>query len=152
MATKAQRRQRLIELITDSPIRNQQMLQSRLALEGISVTQATLSRDLSDMGVLKSPDRYLPPPDAAIERPGGRAVGRSLEQSLLSIDFGAAVVVLRTPPGHADALAIELDRERSDDVLGTIAGDDTIFIAVRDRSRAKNLVDRLTKMASRMVS
>lgn len=148
MTTKAQRRNRIIELLSDFPIRNQQMLQSRLALEGINVTQATLSRDLNEMGVLKSPDRYLPPANGTAVTTNGSHVRRSLEQSLLSIDWGSSMVVLRTPPGHANALAVELDREREDDVLGTIAGDDTIFIAVRSAQAARTLVDRLKELVA----
>lgn len=149
MATRIQRRQRILEILTEYPIRSQQMLCSRLALEGITVTQATLSRDLNEMGVLKGPDRYLAPGGERGTPADRRLVERTLEKSLLAIDTAGAIVVLRTPPGHADALAIELDRARTSDVVGTIAGDDTIFIAVRDRTRAKALVARLTRMANR---
>ena len=148
MVTKAQRRQRILELIRDSPIRSQQMLQDRLALEGITVTQATLSRDLADMKVLKSADGYLPPQEPGNPSAGARVVEQSLERMLLSISTATAMVVLRTPPGHANALAVELDRMRTEGIVGTLAGDDTIFIAVESEAVASELSSQLRRMAS----
>ncbi len=147
MVTKAQRRTRILELIRDYPIRSQQMLQDRLALEGVQVTQATLSRDLTDMRVAKSADGYLPPQEPGNPNAGARLVEQSLERTLLSINTATSMVVLKTPPGHANALAVELDRQRPESVIGTIAGDDTIFLAVQSGADADALRDQLKRMA-----
>ena len=149
------RHQRIEALIGDVPIRSQQELQSLLAGEGIHVTQATLSRDLRELDVLKSADGYRLPGDAgpANGTANGSArdgrLGRLLRRELLGADAGGSLVVLRTAPGHADALAIEIDRSRAPGILGTIAGDDTVFVAARSEKQARTVLKRLRAMADR---
>ena len=153
MAGRRLRHQRIKALISDQAIRNQQELQELLAVGGISVTQATLSRDLRELEVSKSPDGYRLPGDVGRLPSNGEAresrLGSLLRREALGLDAGGGLVVLRTAPGHADALAIEIDRLRAPDVAGTIAGDDTVFVATHSQRQARSLLERLRALANR---
>ncbi|MHC4447709.1 MAG: arginine repressor [Planctomycetota bacterium] len=147
MIGKAHRRHRILELLEAHNPGSQYELQELLAAEGIAATQATLSRDLHALGVSKSPRGYvLTAPRETVE-PNGRSLERTLERELLSADHGGNTVVLRTQPGHANALAVEIDRARLAEVVGTIAGDDTVLVIARSAARAKALVTRLRARA-----
>lgn len=132
MTTKAIRHRRILELLEDAPVESQAELRDRLASEGLDVTQATLSRDLADLGVLKGADGYRLPG----ERPAAPAesrVAEAMRRQVTDLDVAEAMVVLRTRPGYAHAVAVELDALRDPSVVGTIAGDDTIAVLVRTR-------------------
>lgn len=166
MATKGQRHARIARLIQEKPITSQQELAERLSRAGIEVTQATLSRDLQQLGVLKGPSGYvLPQPQAIAPYSGaGHRLGtlaaaprldqiatqleRTLRRELRTIDAAGHLIVVRTDPGHANALAVELDRARLPDVIGTIAGDDTVMLVARRTGAAARLVRKLRTMAS----
>ncbi len=143
---KTRRHAAIRTLIAAGEIRSQQELGQRLAREGIEVTQATLSRDLSEIGVLKGPEGYQLP-GAGAAPPSEEAFARILRRELLSASVGGTLVVLKTPPGHGNALAIELDRASAagalKGVLGSIAGDDTIFLAASSELSARRLAKEL---------
>jgi transcriptional regulator of arginine metabolism len=107
-----------------------------LAGAGIQVTQATLSRDLEELGAVKVSGSYLIPEDG--KRPlreaeqGPARLLRLLRELLTGVDASGNIAVLRTPPGAAQFLASALDRSGLTDVVGTIAGDDTILVVARD--------------------
>ena len=153
MATKAQRHERIARLVQDHAIHSQQELSERLSRAGIEVTQATLSRDLQHLGVLKGPGGYVLPQAAAN---AGRApvkaentpLQRTLRRELRSIEAAGNLVVVRTDAGHANALAVEIDRVRLPEILGTIAGDDTLLLVVRRPEIAARLVSKLETLAS----
>lgn len=117
---------------------------------GFDVTQATLSRDLKELGLVKRAS------DGAYQRPGaapGRAVDgevvlrRAVAEYLRHVDQVEQLVVVRTDAGQAQPLALAIDRASSPDVVGTIAGDDTILVIARDRRRASAVVRRLEAWA-----
>jgi transcriptional regulator of arginine metabolism len=147
MPTPLQRRQRIAELIARETIRTQDELQHLLERRGISATQATLSRDLRAMGVAKSPGGYVLPGAAPAAGDDGDALARALRSELVSVEPAGTLVVLRTRPGHANALGIEVDRSRWPQIAGTIAGDDTVFVAARSGERARQLADRFRTLA-----
>lgn len=135
--TRAGRHARIVELIRDSTIRSQTELAELLAGEGVQVTQATLSRDLEELGAVKVSGAYLIPEDG--KRPLRETTGqgparllRLLRELLTGVDASGNIAVLRTPPGAAQFLASALDRSGLTDVVGTIAGDDTILVVARD--------------------
>ncbi|MBX3364169.1 MAG: arginine repressor [Phycisphaeraceae bacterium] len=143
------RRQALIaSILRRQHVESQDQLQAILAEQGITVAQATLSRDLRALGVVKGPSGYFlpdqPGPLPAYE-PG--ALARTLGMFVRSVDVGGNLVVLRTGPGHAQIVALELDRSPPENILGTIAGDDTIFIAARSENRAQQLAESLRRNA-----
>lgn len=119
---KRERQQTILSLIQAKPIGTQEDLRTLLERAGVTVTQSSLSRDLEELGIVKQHGHYTLP----------RANGASA-RGLLSLDqAGDSLVVARTMPGLASAVAVEIDAAALPEVVGTIAGEDTIFIAVRD--------------------
>lgn len=141
------RRALILSWIRERQVKNQVGLGELLAARGIEVNQATLSRDLRAMGVLKGPEGYELPPDpaAAAADDAATALWSAVHGWLSTATPAQNLVVLRTPPGGANPLAIALDRARWREVLGTIAGDDTVIVVTRRgveaRRIAKSLLD-----------
>ncbi|WP_308285835.1 arginine repressor [Actinoplanes hulinensis] len=136
-ATRAGRHARLVELIRTRKVKSQTELADILAHEGVQVTQATLSRDLEELNAVKVSGIYYIPEDG--HKPlrestshGPARLIRLLRELLTGTDSSGNIAVLRTPPGAAQFLASALDRSGLSDVVGTIAGDDTIFVVARD--------------------
>lgn len=159
--TKAARHARISRVITNGAIRSQSQLLEVLADAGIQVTQATLSRDLMELRALKvhTVDGlvYTLPPEGG-EYHAGRQSGqeahlaqrlaRLAAEVLVSADSSGNLAVLRTPPGAAQFFASAIDQSVLPDVLGTIAGDDTVLVIARDIDGAAGVVDRLLELAS----
>jgi transcriptional regulator of arginine metabolism len=139
-ATKAARHGRITELIRNNVVRSQTELAELLAVSGLQVTQATLSRDLEELGALKlrgvdggAPVYRIPEDGGPRPMEGGTSrLSRLLGELLLSYQGSGNLAVLRTPPGAAQYLASAIDRASLVDVIGTIAGDDTILVVARD--------------------
>jgi transcriptional regulator of arginine metabolism len=147
------RHETILALVRAHPVRSQGQLQRLLRRRGLAVAQPTLSRDLRDLGLAKTPRGYVAP-DAVPARfvpPGRRDVrlGRALRGFALSVRAAASLVVVRTPPAGAPPLARALDEAGLAEALGAIAGDDTIFIATRDERAARALARRLTVALTR---
>ena len=140
LATKAARHGRITELIRNNVVRSQTELAELLAVSGLQVTQATLSRDLEELGALKlrgvdggAPVYRIPEDGGPRPMEGGTSrLSRLLGELLLSYQGSGNLAVLRTPPGAAQYLASAIDRASLVDVIGTIAGDDTILVVARD--------------------
>jgi transcriptional regulator of arginine metabolism len=147
--TKAARQALVTTLIDGADVRSQAYLAALLAARGVQVTQATLSRDLEELGASKAHGRYVvtnvvAPWTAADTQ---SRLGRLAEELLLSAEPAVNMVVLRTPPGGADLLASALDRAGLPEVAGTIAGDDTILLVCREVTDAAVVADRLLRLA-----
>jgi transcriptional regulator of arginine metabolism len=158
--TKSARQQKIIDLLESTPIRSQTELADRLASAGVTVTQATLSRDLLDLDAVKirTPDGALvyavpaeggdrTPLMARRSSPSGTRLARLAGELIASADHSGNLVVLRTPPGAAQYLASALDKAELDGVLGTIAGDDTVLV-IGHNPDGGALVRRLLDLAS----
>jgi transcriptional regulator of arginine metabolism len=154
--TMTARRARIRELLTSTDVASQDHLRLLLAAEGVHVTQATLSRDLDRIGAIKDTSRdgavrYIVPADPVIARlapPGGMdTAARIVAEVLVSAEAAQNLVVLRTPPGAAMYLAGTLDRAVSDDIVGTVAGDDTVMVVMRSNEAAGDLCTRLLELA-----
>ena len=150
--TRTARHARIVELIRDRAVRSQTELAELLAAAGVQVTQATLSRDLEELGAVKVSGAYLIPEDG--KRPLRETTGqgparllRLLRELLTGADASGNIAVLRTPPGAAQFLASALDRSGLSDVVGTIAGDDTILVVARDATGGKALAEKLAEWA-----
>ena len=135
------RRQRIVALLRRQPLSSQAELQRRLARAGIEVNQATLSRDLRDLGVVKGKHGYELP--AGPGAGAGQDLWLTVRGFLLRATAAQNQVVLRTPPGGAQALGLALDQAELREVVGTIAGDDTVLVICPDPSKAKALAKRL---------
>lgn len=136
--TQAARRIRVAELLSAQSIHSQEELRSLLAEEGFAVTQATLSRDLVDLGAIKLADgdgRHVYALGSTRgDEPGvdTQRTARAFHDLVVSVDHSANIVVVRTPPGGAQYLASTIDRAQWEAVIGTVAGDDTVFLVTRD--------------------
>jgi transcriptional regulator of arginine metabolism len=158
-STRVARQARIVELVTSMGIRSQTELAKLLAGEGIEVTQATLSRDLDELGAVKLRGAdggvpvYVIPEDGSPVRgvQGGTSrLTRLLGELLVSADHSGNITVLRTPPGAAQFLASAIDRSALHEVVGTIGGDDTLLVVAREPLSGKDLADLLTGMAARV--
>jgi transcriptional regulator of arginine metabolism len=157
--TKAARHARIAELVRTRAIKSQAELVALLAEVGLTVTQATLSRDLEELGAVKlrgadgEPSVYVMPDEGegplrpSVDAPA-RMV-RVLEELLTSAEANGNLVVLRTPPGAAQYVASALDRSGLPDILGTIAGDDTILVIARENDGGEKLAENLRRWAQR---
>lgn len=151
-ATKTARQALVRELLLGRDVRSQAQLVTLLADRGVAVTQATLSRDLDELGAVKSRSgtglAYALPEDSGADPSANLARLRRLcEELLLTAQACANLVVLRTPPGAAQFLASAIDAAAPPQVLGTIAGDDTVLVIARDPCGGPALADRFTGLA-----
>jgi transcriptional regulator of arginine metabolism len=147
---KARRQAFILELIDREPVRTQEQLRRRLRQRGFDATQATISRDITELGLVKRAG------DGAYQRSGEATA--SPESALTALERAAAsflrsvvrvqqLVVIRTGVGQAQPLAIAIDRARLPEAVGTIGGDDTILVVARSPRRATELVKRLEAFA-----
>ncbi|EID81596.1 MULTISPECIES: arginine repressor [Rhodococcus] len=154
--TRAGRQARIVAILSNNPVRSQTELAALLAAEGIDATQATLSRDLEELGAVKlraadgGAGVYVVPEDGNPVRGvsgGTDRLSRLLGELLVSTDASGNMAVLRTPPGAAHYLASALDRASLPDVVGTIAGDDTILVVAREPLSGAELAAKIESLA-----
>lgn len=134
----SQRRAVITDLLQEGAVPTQQALAHRLHSLGISATQTTLSRDLAAIGAVKTSDGYIAgdvvptpsTPTPASDDLGGPVIGASV---------GSAMLILKTPPAHAHPVARRIDALGDEDILGTIAGDDTVLVATRSLAAARRI-------------
>lgn len=133
---KRERQQKILSLIQARPIGTQEDLRVLLERAGVPSTQSSVSRDLEELGVVKQHGFYTLP-----RTNGGPRRG------LLSLDqAGDSLVIARTVPGLASAVAVEIDAAGIQEIIGTIAGEDTIFIAVRDAKQQRAVIKRIWEL------
>jgi transcriptional regulator of arginine metabolism len=138
---KAYRHGQIIKLVRARRLHTQEELADALREQGIAATQVTLSRDIRELGLVKTSDGYSQTPNpSAPSVPGFDSIAREF---LLDVRLAQNLLVLRTPPGHANALASALDNAEWPEVTGTIAGDDTVLVVAPDSQAALLLQSRL---------
>jgi transcriptional regulator of arginine metabolism len=141
------RRQAVIRgIVAREPIRSQEQLRRRVKAEGFDVTQATLSRDIREIGLVKGGmDGAYQAPAQVVANPttATSLLQRALGEYLTGVNRVQQLVLLRTGPGRAQPLAVALDGAQLPEVVGTVAGDDTILVIAPDTRRARALVKRL---------
>ncbi|MGH3620646.1 MAG: arginine repressor [Sciscionella sp.] len=156
--TRVARQARIVQLVTQMAVRSQTELAKLLAAEGIEVTQATLSRDLDELGAVKLRGAdsgaavYVIPEEGSPVRAvqgGTSRLGRLFGELLVSAEGSANLAVLRTPPGAAQFLASAIDRAALHEVVGTIAGDDTVMVIAREPLSGGELAKRFGALAAR---
>jgi len=148
---KSRRQAIILELVDDEALKSQEWLRRRLRQRGFEATQATISRDIKELGLVKRSG------DGAYQRPGAEALNpesglnalaRTTAEFLVNVERVQQLVVIRTGRGHAQVLAEALDRARVPEAVGTIAGDDTILVIARGARGAAALVKRLKDYSS----
>jgi transcriptional regulator of arginine metabolism len=133
---KDTRQRRILSLIRAKPIGTQDELRSLLERAGVPATQSSVSRDLEELGVVKHHGHYTVP-----QANGAAARG------LLSLEVaGESLVVAHTEPGMASAVAVKIDGAAIEEIVGTIAGEDTIFIAVNERKAQRTVIKKIWEL------
>jgi transcriptional regulator of arginine metabolism len=150
MSSKEQRQAALLELVQQRAVRSQDEMVALLQERGFTATQASVSRDIRELGLVKAGGRYAPvsavtgeaPTDAASGHQAIPAPSTSYNSELITActPAGANLVVIRTKAGAASIVAADLDRRTMPEIVGTLAGDDTIFIAVPSRAAQGRLL------------
>ncbi len=123
---KQRRHQAILDLVSSHPVHTQQELAQALAERGLPATQATVSRDIQELRLVRTADGYQPPPSAV-------AVFREHVTEVTVVEF---VAVIRTGPGTANLVAYNIDQAKLPGVAGTVAGDDTIIAVLAEREAA----------------
>ena len=145
---RRKRQLKILELISTRPLHTQEELADALAGEGWDVTQSSVSRDINALKLVKVEGAYQRPsrmaPDAA--HPDERRIAEGV---LTAEPAGDAMIVLHTPPGEANRVAVAIDRLAWADVVGTLAGDDTIFVASRGGEAQRKLLKHFRQFTSR---
>ncbi|MBZ5534457.1 MAG: ArgR family transcriptional regulator [Acidobacteriia bacterium] len=138
--TKQLRHEAILRLVRLKPVPNQQVLQQELRKVGLEATQATLSRDLSELGLVKTVEGYkllaqvIEPPHAS-----NSELRRMLREFMREATAANNLLVVKTPTGSANALGIALDNAALAEIVGTVAGDDTILVVTRSAATARSL-------------
>ncbi|HEX8031465.1 MAG TPA: hypothetical protein VF491_23515 [Vicinamibacterales bacterium] len=149
---KARRHSAILDVVEQEDVRSQEQLRQRLSSRGFEVTQATLSRDIKELGLLKrSSDGAYQPAGAESRSSAASALdtlGRALSEYLLNIEPVQQLIVLKTGAGQAQLLGLAIDKSRLPEVAGTLAGDDTILVIARDAKSALAVAKQLRDLAS----
>jgi transcriptional regulator of arginine metabolism len=142
-ADRRQRHRKILELISTRPVRTQEDLAEALTAQGWEVTQSSVSRDIAALRLVKVDGAYRRPPPRVLR--GDPDESRVADGVLTVEPAGDALVVLHTPPGEANHVAAALDRLAWPEVMGTIAGDDTIFLAVKNAAAQRRVLRRVRR-------
>jgi transcriptional regulator of arginine metabolism len=134
---KVYRRTQIVDLLRNEEVETQDDLRRKLARRGIHVTQATVSRDIEDLGLVKTRTGYHLPEAAEPMAPPQPTLAIVLKEFMTEARQASNLVVLKTRPGNAHSVAVALDAEPWEGVVGTLAGDDTIFIAAPSSRQAE---------------
>jgi transcriptional regulator of arginine metabolism len=145
-ADRRKRHLKILEVISTRAIHTQEELAEALAQAGWDVTQSSISRDITALRLVKVDGAYRRPPrGSTTQDPDERRIAESV---LSSEPAGEALVVLHTPPGEANRVAVALDRLAWPDVVGTIAGDDTIFLAVKEERAQRRVLREVRRLTT----
>jgi len=148
-SAKTFRHGQILRLVTAERIANQEELRRRLSIRKLRVTQATLSRDLHELKLVKTPEGYRPatalPEEAAAMPP----LTRALSEFLLDIRPAENLLVLKTPPSGAQPLAAAVDGAKFPEIAGTIAGDDTVLIITPNKRQRAALQQKIESFLNR---
>ncbi|MDA8096843.1 MAG: arginine repressor [Desulforudis sp.] len=146
---KTKRHLKVLELVRENEITTQEDLARRLRSAGFPITQATISRDIKELGLVKATTgnktRYLPPREQVAGLNQDRLI-RVFRDNVWEVEAGDNLVVIKTLPGAAQSVASAIDGAKLPEILGTVAGDDTIFVAVRSKQKAPGVVRRFMEM------
>ncbi len=141
---KSFRQGQILRIIRNKGIHTQEELARELGVVGIQTTQVTLSRDIRDLGLVKTGEGYR----ALSTEESGPKLADVVDEYMQDIRVAQNLVVVRTSPGNANSLAIAIDKEELDEVVGTVAGDDTILVITPDSETATKFRQKLLELIS----
>lgn len=139
----------ILRILTDQEVHSQDELRNLLRQRRLRVTQATLSRDLHELALVKTAHGYRPLAAAAHQDPAApvpATLERALAEFLLEVRSAQNLLVLKTPPGSASVLAAAIDAEHWKEIVGTIAGDDTLLVITSSRGAARVVTQRIAEL------
>jgi transcriptional regulator of arginine metabolism len=153
MSVKASRQRALTALLRTRQVSSQARLLDLLRAQGFDATQATVSRDLEELGAMKLRTAdgnlvYALPEEDGAPEVSREQLGQTIAMFLLSAVPAGNLVVLRTPPGHAQAVASAIDRSNLPEVAGTVAGDDTVLVVCADRTSGRTMARQFRELMS----
>jgi transcriptional regulator of arginine metabolism len=143
---KRYRQGQILKVLAGKAVASQDELRRQLGHLGMRVTQATLSRDLRELRLVKTTEGYRPLATAAAEETAQNTLGRALKEFLLDIRPAQNMLVLKTPPGGAQPLAAAVDAERWKEIAGTLAGDDTVLLITPSRGARAAIQKRVEEL------
>ena len=150
---KTERHRKILELISDNAVTTQEELLSMLSGAGFRVTQATVSRDIKELRLVKiqsADGRYIYAKPSQERQTGDMEGFRSIFlQALLHIDYAGNMVAIKCKTGMANAVCVSMDQLHWKGIVGTLSGDDTIFVLMRNEEQAAEFVDQLHKISRR---
>ncbi len=148
---KLRRQQLILEIIESKPITTQEELAQELRNRGIPTTQATISRDIKELQLVKVPTagdvyRYARPQQQLESPRSQERLRRLFQDAVVDVDFSENIIVVHTLPGAAQGVASAIDQVGWREIIGTVAGDDTIFVIVKPREIVMQVVERLESL------
>lgn len=150
---KTWRQKKILEIVQNQTVETQEELARALQEAGFNVTQATVSRDIKELGLVKVPGdkgfvRYATSDDIMV-RPSDERLKRLFRDSVTGIDYSENLIIIKTLPGEAQGVASAIDRSCWPEIIGTVGGDDTILVIVKPKESALGIVKRFTELARR---
>jgi transcriptional regulator of arginine metabolism len=146
MISKKARQGKILDVTRNQQVRSQEELSSILRQDGIGVTQATLSRDIRELGLVKMRGGYRIPEEGHPGLPE-EMLRRAFKQFVLRTDVSGNIVMIKTSPGNAHSVGVVLDATQWPGMLGTVAGDDTIFVLLRSSRWGKKVLGRIQELS-----
>jgi transcriptional regulator of arginine metabolism len=141
---KSFRQGQILQIVRAKKIRTQEELARELSERGVKTTQVTLSRDIQEIGLVKTAEGYRHLP----AEQGGQELAGVVDEYMQDIQVAQNLVVVRTSPGNANPLALAIDKEELADVIGTVAGDDTVLVVTPDTETAKRFLQKMLDFIS----
>lgn len=150
---KARRQKKILEAILEKKIATQEQLALELQAAGFRVTQATISRDIRELGLVKAFGEnkmgYYTRPDQSVPVQNDERLKRLFKNSVIFMDYSENLVVVKTHPGEAQGVASALDIAGWKEVIGTVAGDDTVLLVIKPKNKTPLVMDKLVALARR---
>ncbi len=146
MISKKARQGRILDVIRGQQVRSQEALSAILRRDGIDVNQATLSRDIRELSLVKARGGYQPSGELNAA-PTDEGLRRAFNQYVIRTGISENIVMIRTSPGNAHSVCVVLDAAQWEEVLGTVAGDDTIFVLLRSSRAGKKVLARIRALS-----
>lgn len=147
MARREDRLNRIVELLTTNEVASQEQLRELLLADGIDATQATLSRDLRELGVIKGETSYALPRGRTDARMAAKELAAALRGQVRSAQRAGSLVVLKTSPGMGQTIAVAVDQAGVPACVGAVASHDTVFVATHSESQARQLANQIKSWA-----
>jgi transcriptional regulator of arginine metabolism len=147
MISKKTRHARILDILRKNAVSSQEELSEMLAKNGVDVTQPTLSRDIRELGLVKIRGTYHIAEEQA-SAPAVESIRRSLREMVVQSGHSGNIVIVKTSPGYGHSLGVVLDAAHWPEVLGTVAGDDTVFVLLRDHRLGRKILRRIQEYSA----